>query len=113
MVLRFVTFLLVGITVVSCSSNSSESANKNETEQQVSAFDAVNLFNTHCSTCHGLDGSLGVGGAKDLSKSAMDLTAIRKTIQSGTIGGMPRFKETFTTQEIDAVAQYVITLKRK
>ena len=113
MVLKIFYLFLFCLTLTCCTNNTPNSSSENEAHQKVSAHDAVKIYETHCSMCHGLDGTLGVGNAKDLSKTTLDQMNIRKTIEFGTIGGMPRFKETFTTQEIDAVAQYVITLKRK
>ncbi|MCO5258993.1 MAG: cytochrome c [Crocinitomicaceae bacterium] len=112
MVLRRITYLFsISLLLLSCELNTTDSATPKD-EQSVVVPDGIALFNTHCATCHGLDGSLGVGGAKDLSKSTLDLLTVRKTIESGTIGGMPRFKETFTIPELESVTQYVLTLKR-
>ena len=42
-----------------------------------------NLFIMHCAACHGDDGKLGASGAKDLSSSTLNDSAILKILKEG------------------------------
>ncbi|MBK9337968.1 MAG: cytochrome c [Lewinellaceae bacterium] len=73
--------------------------------------DGKALFRRHCVTCHGADGTLGLNGAGDLTKSAR--TQAERVVQI-TKGKnlMPAFEEVLTPEEIQAVANYTETLKK-
>ena len=67
----------------------------------------------NCASCHGLDGTLGKAGSKDLSKTTMDFQQLKKVVEVGTSNGMPRFKEILGgEEEVEAVVQYVMGFKR-
>lgn len=112
MVLRHLSVISILFFIASCNENGISSDDTNKVENNDVVTDGFSLFNLNCSSCHGLDGSLGASGASDLSKTTLDELQIRKTIESGTINGMPRFKETFNVAELDSVIQYVLTLKK-
>ena len=88
MVLRFIYFIFI-FALVSCGSNSTESSEVSK--KPISKAEAKYLFQNNCASCHGLDGKLGVGGAFDLSKSALSEEEIKKVIQNGR-NGMPSFE---------------------
>jgi glucose dehydrogenase len=62
------------------------------------------IFNDNCSGCHGLSG-LGGNGGPTLA-DADNLERVVAQIANGG-GGMPAFKDTLSTQEINDVATYV------
>jgi mono/diheme cytochrome c family protein len=45
--------------------------------------DGLAYYQANCKLCHGDDGKLAAAGAKDLSKTAMDVTAIKEIILKG------------------------------
>lgn len=115
MVLRKVSLFIVTLFLVaSCDGSSVEtSSTSTDSGTSVNAPDGAALYSTHCATCHGLDGKLGKSGSKDLTQTTLQFLDIKKTIETGTIGGMPRFKGILKDDaEIDAVVQYVLLLKR-
>ena len=108
MVLRiFPVLLCVGL--YGCSS-------QQDTRIQVSVpkhIDGKQLFLNNCASCHGVDGKLGMSGAKNLTKTKLTDSEINKIITYGK-RSMPAFKELIpTAEEIDAVVQHVQTLKIK
>lgn len=53
-----------------------------------SASDGKALYEANCKLCHGSDGKLGLTGAKDLTATGMDVSAIKEIILKGK-GAMP------------------------
>ncbi|MGZ3883228.1 MAG: c-type cytochrome, partial [Bacteroidia bacterium] len=66
--------------------------------------DGKALYEANCKLCHGDDGKLGMTGAADLSKSAMDLATIKETILHGK-GNMAPLQ--MSDEQAAAVAGYV------
>ncbi len=72
------------------------------------------LFGTSCAACHGRGGQ-GVAG---LGPNLVDddwlwggtMEKIQETLTQGRNGFMPPFRETFNPQQLDEVAEYVLTL---
>lgn len=108
MVLRFGTFICLSVLLVSCGSSSIEV----EKEEAFVLPDGEKLFIQSCASCHGCDGTLGMSGALDLSKSTMTFNEMKFVIEKGK-GAMPRFKEMLSKEgELDAVVEHVRTLKK-
>lgn len=74
------------------------------TETVVAGNDGKALYEANCNVCHGADGKLGMAGAKDLSASALDVTAMKEIILHGK-GAMPA--STLNDEQAQAVAEYV------
>jgi len=70
----------------------------------VAATDGKSLYEANCSSCHGGDGKKGLGGAKDLTATALDIAGIKKIILNGK-GAMPAAPVNDT--EAGAIAEYV------
>jgi mono/diheme cytochrome c family protein len=68
------------------------------------------IYNAACLVCHGKDGKLGVGGAKDLTQSTLTHEEKVELIKHGK-GLMTPFKNQLSEQEIEAVATYVDAMK--
>ncbi|MBT8191004.1 MAG: cytochrome c [Saprospiraceae bacterium] len=76
-----------------------------------SYIDAEKLFKINCVICHGVDGKLGINGAKDLTASPMTLDERINNITNGA-GTMTPFKGILSEEEIKAVAAYTFKLKK-
>lgn len=73
--------------------------------------DGMAVFRQYCLVCHGADGKLGLNGAKDLSVSALTLEERLNIITNGKKLMTP-FNEVLSPEEIKAVAEYTLTLKK-
>ena len=69
------------------------------------------LYETKCGICHGKDGNMGAGGARKLSESTLDKSAVQLQISNGK-GAMPAFESQLSPEEISALADYVIALRK-
>lgn len=109
MVLRvFIIAFFVGL--YSCTSQPELSSSESNVPEII---DGKALFMNNCASCHGVDGKLGMSGAKNLMETNLSDTEIKKIITYGK-KTMPAFKELIpTAKEIDAVVQHVRTLKNK
>lgn len=74
------------------------------------AQEGVKIYRQYCVLCHGADGKLALNGAKDLTKSALTKAERVQLITKGK-GLMTPFGEMLSTAEIEAVAEYTMTLK--
>ncbi len=72
------------------------------------------LFADNCAACHGAGGSGVIGLFPNLADDDWlwggKIEDIEQTITYGRHGFMPSFKDTFTEEQLDAVAQYVLSL---
>ena len=78
---------------------------------QAMAPDGMAVFRQRCVTCHGADGTLGLNGAKDLSKSTLTAPERINIITNGK-NLMTPFGAILSPEEIQAAAAYTTTLKK-
>jgi len=71
----------------------------------------LNIYNAACTDCHGVDGTMGVGGAKDLTASTLSHADKVAIITNGK-GLMTPFQGRLSEEEIEAVATYVDSMKK-
>ena len=76
-----------------------------------SIIQGKSLFVQHCSTCHGLDGTKGKFGAKNLQKSTLTDEQYLKIILNGK-RIMPAWEKKITTGQVSDIITYLKTLKR-
>lgn len=69
------------------------------------------VYERNCALCHGSDGKLGSGGAKDLAVSTLGKSERVSIIRQGGKGMTP-FKGVLEENEIDAVADYIESLRK-
>lgn len=109
MVLRLIYIYLVAC-LLGCTANTQTNSVQSSVKVPV---DGAKLFLNNCASCHGVDGKLGMSGAKDLSKTWMNEKQVAKIITYGK-GTMPAFKELLGGEnEISAVVAHVRTFKKK
>ncbi len=71
--------------------------------------DGAAIFRSQCTLCHGEDGKLGIGGAKDLTVSNLTKEEMIAVITHGR-GTMMPFNTLLSKDEIEAVADHVLNL---
>ena len=81
-------------------------------ENENNSLSNAKAIYTHlCANCHGEDGKLGKGGAKDLTISNLSTLQKEEIITNGK-GLMPSFKGQLSEEEIKAMAAYTDTFKK-
>ena len=113
--LRLVVSLFL-LFVTACESADEKIARRSaEAAQQgggaPSAPDGAAVFRKNCTTCHGADGALGLNGAKDLGASTLSLEERVIIITEGKKLMTP-FGAILSPEEIKAVAEHTLTLKK-
>ena len=113
--LRFISFIwLVALSLTSCNENKSPQQNtSSQTAPQTKRINAQSLYMSKCVACHGADGKLGAAGAKNLAETKLSVDEVKHQIINGK-GAMPPFGNQLSEEEIQAIADYVLTeLKKK
>ncbi len=87
-----------------------EISKKKRNQSNTSSTVGKEVYTANCAKCHGDDGTAGLMGSTDLSKSILDLSQTTTIIEEGK-GTMVPYKETLTPEQVKAVAEYVQSLK--
>ncbi len=69
------------------------------------------IFKANCSSCHGMDGTKGSGGATNLTTSTMSISDMQTVISKGR-KSMPSFSH-LSAEETTTLADYITTLQKK
>lgn len=105
---QLVILFMIVFTAYSCSSDATGSSAKAGTQNSSKinlSLTGEELFVKHCKLCHGIDGSMGLNGAKDLNESTLSLNEQILIVTEGK-GAMTPFKKVLTEEEIKKVAEY-------
>ena len=81
-----------------------------ETELVDGKPDGQSVYANNCVTCHGADGAKGYNGAINLKTSIIDITEVKNIITNGK-GAMMPFGKNLNEEEINAVSEYILTLR--
>jgi len=95
-------FLIIVSFSLAYKAKSSKAGNK------IIVVNGKEIFNEKCSLCHGVDGKLGMSGAKDLSITALDHASIVDIITHGK-NAMAPYKDALSSEQIEAVTSYIET----
>jgi cytochrome c6 len=100
---KILIFLFVAVWISACADKGT-AGNKNAAEI------GVKVYKQYCLLCHGVDGKLGLNGAKDLT--VCKLTEAERILQvTEGKNTMTPFKNVLSPDEIKAVVAYTFTLK--
>ncbi|WP_367391347.1 cytochrome c [Lewinella sp. LCG006] len=106
-------FLLIATFIYACGGSDSPEGTKS-TEQTAAATpqaDGKKIYKQYCVTCHGLYGDMGASGAFNLTTSELPLADRIVVITKGR-GAMTPFENLLDADEIAAVAEYTLELKK-
>jgi len=95
-------FLSIIVLLILISISIACGAKKEKGPKKVSGY---SVFKVHCVSCHGVDGRMGLNGAKSIPDSKLNLEDRIKHITNGK-GAMQPYKGVLTEAEIKAVAAY-------
>ncbi len=73
--------------------------------------DGEKIYKNYCVTCHGISGDMGASGAFDLSVTTLTKEECIQVISKGR-NLMTPFEALLSPEKIEAVAEYVGTLKK-
>lgn len=112
--IRFASFLWPAAALLTLA-GACQSADSSEPAETAAATAGLALpgkaiYASNCAVCHGADGKKGLNGAHDLTKSNLNTTGRVYMVTQG-LGKMPGFKTQLTTEQIQQVAEYSLTLK--
>ncbi len=108
MMIRLVPILAV-LLLISCEDSGTQEFNPPEGYK---ARSGKLIYSKHCTSCHGADGKLGSGGAKDLTVSRMDSTDVVNILKKGK-NGMPRQIQYFKSdEEVENIIDYINSMRK-
>lgn len=110
---KLVIFCVIATVVWACGGGSpSENANSSQPVSATPAKpDGQKIYKQYCVTCHGLYGDMGASGAHDLTASVLEVEE-RVTVITKGRGAMTPFENLLDADEIAAVAEYTLELKK-
>ena len=105
---------LISLLLIILSYGFGEMAKKKRMKTVVIATstDTKQLFEQACASCHGNDGKLMMGGASDLSVSAISRDSVIAVISKGR-KNMMAYGSSYSKEQIEELAAYIETLKGK
>ncbi len=93
------------VLLIACDSGSDHVAQR----PAGSSTDGAAIYKSQCTLCHGEDGRLGIGGARDLTASTLTKEEMIAVITHGR-GTMMPFNMLLSKDEIETVADHVLNL---
>lgn len=103
---KSVLFFGLVVLILAC-----QNGQKGNEESSNAEINVKKLFKIHCVLCHGVDGTLQMNGAKDLTKSPLTLLERKEIITRGK-NTMTAFGDILSKKEIEALAKYTLNIKK-
>ena len=104
-------FIIIFISIIASCEPNMPSKGSSTVDTKESQKTANELYTTHCVTCHGANGAMGMSGAKNLQDSKLENAEIIRQITHGK-GMMTGFEDKMSKEEIEKVAAFIITLRK-
>lgn len=104
--MRLLTSLLIFSILLSCTIEKNKDIKEEEIIEEVKKETGINIYQSRCTSCHGFDGKMGFGGAKDLTETELSIEKIIYQVTNGK-GAMAPYKNLLSKEEIDSVSVYV------
>lgn len=110
---KILFFAFIAAFIIACGSNetASKKTNKKPRPVAVKEIDGAKVYKTYCVICHGSKGNMGSNGAFNLTTSELSVEERMLVIKNGR-GVMTPFGGVLDADEIKAVAEYTLTLKK-
>lgn len=102
-------FFLLACCWFACSENQGSSETTSGSNNSIA--EGEQIFNKYCILCHGVDGKLGLNGAKDITVSILTFDERIELITNGK-NTMTPFEGILTPEQIKAAATYSMSLKK-
>ena len=112
----FILLLFLALIIVACGGGEdapSESPNATAKTEKKRDINVKKIWKVRCIACHGIDGTMGTNGAANLQESDKDMDYRINIITNGSENGvMTAFGEILDEEEIEAMAQYTMDLRK-
>lgn len=108
--LLFILTLLIVLTGYYACTGPTTKANQEKPKDRME--EGKELFSSTCTLCHGVDGTLGLNGAKNLATSTLSKAEKINIITHGK-NAMAAYGNELSPEEIEILADYIETLKQK
>ena len=103
-------YCMFGLALLAASASQVGLAQQPTPAHGTSTLDVPQLFATTCGWCHN-DGGRVAGKGPQLMDTQRNDDFIRNRIKNGKEGAMPAFGASFSDADIDAIIQYIRSLK--
>lgn len=114
---KFSLLAILAVIVLACGGGENmpdEAPMAKKAEPAAKDIDVKKIWKVRCIACHGLYGDMGTNGAANLQESDKDLAYRINIIAKGSENGvMTAFGDILDEDEIKAMAEYTMTLKKK
>ena len=104
-------FLVILTVVWACGGSEQPPTDNALASTAAVAPDGKKIYKQYCVTCHGLYGDMGASGALNLQESVLQVEERIVVITKGR-GAMTPFENLLDADQIAAVAQYSLELKK-
>ena len=110
---KILFFAFIAAFIIACGGNEKASKKTNKKAKPVAAkvVDGAKVYKTYCVICHGSKGNMGSNGAFNLTTSELSVDERIAVVTKGR-GMMTPFGGVLKEDEIKAVAEYTLTLKK-
>ncbi len=109
---KLLFFAFIAAFIIACGGSDTGSGKTNKTKAvAVKTVDGKKIYKTYCVICHGSKGNMGSNGAFNLTTSELGIDERVAVITKGR-GVMTPFQGVLKEDEIKAVAEYTLTLKK-
>jgi len=109
---KLLFFAFVAAFIIACGSKDAGSKKTNKAKTVAAKeVDGAKVYKTYCVICHGSKGNMGSNGAFNLTTSELSVDERIAVIKKGR-GVMTPFEGVLKEDEIKAVAEYTLTLKK-
>jgi len=113
---KFSILLILALIVLACGGgeDTPSEAPMAKKEAAKPEINVKKIWKIRCIACHGLYGDMGTNGAANLQESDKDLDYRINVIANGSENGvMTAFGEILSEEEIKAMAEYTMELKKE
>jgi len=107
----YLTVVISSLMVFACG-NDATTKNIASSKPLSNLEKGMKIYKKYCVACHGLNGKMGMNGAKDLTQSQLSLTERKLLIANGK-NTMTAFKSILDAEEIKLVAEYTMSLPKE
>lgn len=104
-------FVFTALILLSACSHSEDFGNEGMNKTATTISPGQMVFTKNCRLCHGTDGTLGLSGAANLAITSLNIEEIKNVVSNGR-KAMPSWKAKLSPEQIQQVAEYVLTLKK-